>query len=142
MDDHHLITGGCHCGNIRYRFTTTIAPDDLPLRACGCSFCSKQGAVYGSDPAGELEVETRDPDAVTRYRFATGVVDFILCRQCGVMPYALSLIEGRTYAVVNLNTADREFPADRVKRVDLSGESPEEGAARRKRAWIGTARFR
>lgn len=44
--------GQCHCGNLQLRFESAIAPENLPLRACQCSFCRAHGALTVSDPAG------------------------------------------------------------------------------------------
>jgi hypothetical protein len=31
--------GGCHCSNLVLHLRRSQAPEDTPLRACGCSFC-------------------------------------------------------------------------------------------------------
>ena len=31
--------GGCHCGNLRLTLRLTQTPDQVRLRACGCSVC-------------------------------------------------------------------------------------------------------
>lgn len=126
--------GGCHCGNIRYRLRTRRVLDELPLRACGCSFCRKHGARYTSDPEGALVVATAASDS--RYRFSTGVVDFLVCPKCGVMALAMTRIGERNYAVVNANTLDNA-PTGMATAMDFSGETADEAVERRKRNWIG-----
>ncbi len=74
---------------------------------------------------------------VQRYRFGTKTADFVFCRKCGVMPFVLSKIEGKTFAGVNINTSDKEYNTNHIKRVSFSGESIEERMERRKRSWIG-----
>ena len=45
-----LLAGGCHCGKLKVEFETGIDPADFSPRACDCSFCTKHGAAYISDP--------------------------------------------------------------------------------------------
>jgi len=135
------LAGGCHCGNIRYRLETRKNPAELPLRSCRCSFCRRIGARYTADPAGALRIEIADPAAVSRYRFASGVVDFLVCRRCGGMPAALTGIDGRTFGIVNANTLDTPVEGD-APVVDFSAETPEEGLERRRRNWIGRVSIR
>lgn len=135
------LSGGCHCGNIRYRLSTQRERGQLPLRSCRCSFCRRIGARYTADPAGALRIEIADPAAVSRYRFASGVVDFLVCRRCGGMPAALTGIDGRTFGIVNANTLDTPVEGD-APVVDFSAETPEEGLERRRRNWIGRVSIR
>ena len=107
------------------------------MRACGCSFCSKHGGVWTSHPAGVLKVNFAQPARVSRYAFGTGTAQFQVCAQCGVVPLATSRIDGRLYAVVNVNTFEgidrgllRRAPAD------FSGEGSDSRLARRQRNWI------
>ncbi len=130
------LAGGCHCGNIRYRLQTGRSPAELPLRGCRCSFCRRIGARYTADPAGALRIEIADPAAVSRYHFASGVVDFLVCRRCGGMPAALTGIDGRTFGIVNANTLQTPLEGD-APVVDFSAETPEAGRERRRRTWIG-----
>ena len=138
MNQRHL--GGCHCGNIRYVLHSALALRQLPLRACQCSFCRKQGAVYSSDPNGKLEVRVVAPETTMRYRFASQEVGFLVCTCCGVMPLATTVINGKEYGIINANTLDDRLDAS-VTAVDHEVESPEEGEARRQRNWIGKVVF-
>ena len=98
--------GGCHCGNLRWTLTSTLAPAELPARACQCSFCTRHGALSTSDPKGRLRFEVDDPALLLRYRFATGTADFLICRRCGVYVGALMAEGGAWYAIANLNTIE------------------------------------
>ena len=57
MNEH---TGGCHCGNIRLRFSTELDPSQIEVRACQCSFCVKHGSRAVADPDGRLTVSVGD----------------------------------------------------------------------------------
>ncbi len=136
------IEGGCHCGNIRFTFHWPGGPGPIPVRACGCAFCTKHGGVWTSHPEGRLGVRVRDAGSLGRYRFGTATADFHVCATCGVVPLVSSEIDGRAYAVVNVNCFENVDAAelDRAP-ADFEGESTEHRLARRKRNWIGEVAF-
>ena len=137
-----LIHGRCHCGNLSLRLHWTPEPTEIPARACGCSFCRQHGGVWTSCPTGALEVEVRDPALHSRYAFGTGTADFHVCARCGAVPVVTSTIDGRTYAVVNVNTLEGVDPALlRHAPVSFEGEGVGDRLARRKRGWIGNVTF-
>lgn len=132
------LEGGCHCGNIRWRFTSVLAPAELPVRRCTCRFCTKHGALYSSDPNGRLEIEIRRAADVGIYQFATRTAEPHICRRCGVLPLTLARIDGRLYGVVNLATAEGfAVPAERIQEVHFEHETAAQRSARRARNWIG-----
>ena len=131
------IEGRCHCGNIRFALHLPASGSRIPVRACGCTFCRKHGGVYTSDPKGRLEVRVADEGRVTNYRFGTGTADFHVCSTCGVVPVVTSTIEGRRYAVVNVNCFEGVGPAELDRsESDFEGEATETRLARRQRNWI------
>ena len=136
------IAGRCHCGNIAY---TLHWPDDaatIPARACGCAFCRKHGNVWTAHPGAALLVTVGDASRVSRYAFETKTADFHVCAICGVVPLATSTIDGRIYAVVNVNTFEDADPARLVHAsVNFDGESEAARLARRSRNWIGDVAF-
>jgi hypothetical protein len=128
--------GRCHCGNLEVTFDTAVAPEALPVRECGCTFCRRHGATVATDPAGRLEVRAQDAAEVSRYRFAMRTADFLICRRCGVFVAAVCDLEGATYATLNLNVLEQRArftsaPAP----VSYDREPAEERLARRRRAW-------
>ncbi|MEM7223113.1 MAG: hypothetical protein AAF495_09060 [Pseudomonadota bacterium] len=140
--DGRPITGGCYCGAIRFDFVWPGGSGLIPVRACGCGFCRKHGGVYTSHPEGRLSVEIADPDKVKRYRFGTKTADFHICRECGVVPVITGEIDGRTHAVVNVNTFEDVDPAELDRSpADFEGETTESRLARRQRTWIGQVTF-
>ena len=137
------IQGKCHCGNIHYQFTRPDfdpnSNDTLPVRSCTCSFCIKHGGVYTSHPEGALAAQVDDESLVQRYEFGTGTAQFYICQQCGVFPFVTSAIEGKSYAVVNVNTFENVDRAALVPAIaDFDGESVEDRLGRRKRTWISS----
>jgi hypothetical protein len=132
-----LIRGRCHCGNIAFSLTWEPDPAGIPVRACTCSFCTKHGGVWTSNPGSTLELTVRDPSLVSKYTFATGTAEFHICTRCGVVPVVTSLIDERLYAVVSVNAFEGVDPS-LLRRASASfdGEGTESRLARRKRNWI------
>ena len=132
-----LIVGKCHCGNISFSLTWEPEPVYIPARACTCSFCRKHGGVWTSNPRGALRILERDPAIVSRYAFGTKNASFHTCAQCGIVPVVTSLIDGKLYAVANVNTFEGVDPLlIRRESTDFDGESEEARLARWKRNWI------
>ena len=136
------IEGGCHCGGIRYALEWPGEAKEIRARACGCSFCVKHGGVWTSHPAAQLAAEVRDAAIVSRYRFGTRTAEFHVCARCGAVPFVTSEVDGRLYAVVNVNTFESIDPSS-VPRAPASfdGEGTGDRLERRKRNWIASVRY-
>ncbi len=131
------ILGKCHCGNIEYEFLWPESGNDIPVRACSCTFCRKHNGVYTSHPQGQLKARVSDQSRVNKYAFGTKTAEFYICANCGVVPFVTSKIQGKTYAVVNVNTFENVKPEDLVSSVtDFDGESIDGRLQRRARNWI------
>ena len=137
-----LIQGKCHCGNISFSLTWEPDPAEIPARACTCSFCTKHGGLWTSNPIGALEVVVKDPSLVSKYAFGTQTAEFHTCARCGIVPVVTSRIDDHLYAVVSVNALEgvnqsllRRAPAS------FDGEGNETRLARRKRNWIANVRF-
>ena len=136
------IAGRCHCGNIAYSLDWPAEAASIPARACGCAFCRKHGNVWTAHAGAALVVTIGDASRVSRYAFETKTADFHVCAICGVVPLVTSTIDGRTYAVVNVNTFEGVDPARLAHAsVSFDGESETARLARRSRNWIGDVRF-
>lgn len=138
-----LIRGKCHCGNISFSLLWEPEPAEIPARACTCSFCTKHGGVWTSNPDGALEIAVKEPALVSKYLFGTATAEFHICSICGVAPVVTSRIEGRLYAVVSVNAFEGVDQA-LLRRAPASFEGEETGSrlARRKRSWIARVEFR
>ena len=99
------LRASCHCGDLEVslRLSEGREPGALPVRACQCGYCRPRRARWTSDPGGAVELRARDPAAVSRYRFGTRTADFLVCSSCGALAAAVCEIEGRRYAVVNVD---------------------------------------
>ena len=137
-----MITGRCHCGNISFSLDWSPEPAEIPARACGCTFCTKHGGVWTSNPGGSLAVAVRERSAVSIYAFGTRTAEFHVCARCGIVPVVTSTIDGRVYAVVSVNAFEGIEPS-RLRRSPASfdGEGTDSRLERRKRSWIPEVRF-
>jgi hypothetical protein len=74
--------GGCHCGAVRFRVEVEahVALD------CNCSICRMKGNVHLIVPRAQFTL-LKGEDALTTYRFNTGVARHTFCRVCGIHPF-------------------------------------------------------
>ncbi len=100
MTRYHYI-GGCHCQNITCTLSTHFVLTDVSPRACDCDFCQLHGAMYISDPAGELQLRIKDPQRINAYRHGDQLAEFLLCSICGVLTCVGYTHDGHRYATVN-----------------------------------------
>ena len=137
-----LIRGGCHCGNLSFVLNWQPEPTEIPARACSCSFCSRHGGVWTSNPAASLQVQVKKPSSVSKYAFGTGTAEFHICSRCGVVPVVTSKIDARLYAVVSINAFENVDPS-LLRRAPVSFDEETETVrlARRKRNWIADVRY-
>ena len=132
-----IIKGACHCGNIDYELGWPADAPTIPVRACDCGFCRKHGAEWTSDRGATLRVGARDAATVTQYRFGTKTADFHLCSRCGVVPFVSCNLDGRTYAVVNVNTFDDPASLSMSRSsTSFGAEETADRLERRRRNWI------
>ena len=129
--------GGCHCGNMTYRLEWPGDEGPRAARSCTCSFCTKHNNNYISHPDAVLDLTIANPEKLSRYRFATGTAQFLVCLECGVIPVVLGHQEGKLQGAVNANTLeDFELP-EAPTPVTFDGESLDQRLRRRKKYWIG-----
>ena len=128
--------GGCHCGNLRVKLRLTQPPEDVRLRACGCSFCRAHNTRTTSDPNGSVDIHAGDWSLVERYRFGTGTAEFVICRRCGVYIGAIGETATGMRAVINTNCLeDRAAFTQQANAVDHDGEATGDRLARRTANW-------
>jgi hypothetical protein len=134
--------GSCHCGNVRFELAWEPEPAEIRARACDCTFCTKHGGLWTSNPEASLRIAVADPSRVSKYSFGTHTATFHICARCGVVPVVTSDIDGRTYAVVSVNALEGIDPA-RIKRASVSFDGEDAGSRldRRKRGWIPDVEF-
>ncbi|MDP3675775.1 MAG: GFA family protein [Novosphingobium sp.] len=77
------VTGGCHCGAVR--FIAEVEPQ-VELLECNCSLCRHSAYLHLIVPHQRFELLS-GADALTSYRFGTGVAEHLFCRTCGVKSF-------------------------------------------------------
>ena len=73
------MTGGCHCGAVRFSVTLGI---ENPRR-CNCSLCRMRGAVVVTARYGDLSI-TAGERVIKLYRFNTMKAEHWFCAKCGI----------------------------------------------------------
>jgi hypothetical protein len=135
-----LHRGRCHCGNIELDFETVVAPQEMEIRACQCSFCRKHGSRAAADPAGRLTIRVRDETAMARYRFGLETAEYLVCRACGVYVAAITIGENEMCGIVIVNALDESKLFTRAPvAVDFDAEGREARLARRRARWTPVA---
>jgi len=136
------IIGKCHCGNIGFELQWDGDPHAIPARACACSFCTKHGGVWTSNPTSRLTATICKTSLLSKYAFGTRTATFHVCSRCGAVPIVTSEIEDHLYAVVNVNAFENVDPSW-LERVNASFEAEDlkSRLARRQRNWIADVRI-
>ena len=78
------ISGGCHCGAVR--FTATLPDAPVPALDCNCSICAMTGFLHVMVPHEDFELVT-GRDVLASYKFGAGVADHLFCSRCGVKSF-------------------------------------------------------
>lgn len=130
-----ILRGSCHCGQVEVVFETAMSVADLPLRACGCSFCRRHGTKAVADPKGSLTISA-PPNGLNRYRFGLRTADYLICRTCGAYVAAVISGNGEKRATLNVTaTAFSELAERHAEPVDYDLENVEGRRARRLASW-------
>jgi hypothetical protein len=77
------ISGGCHCGAIRFEADAASEPEVLD---CNCSICSKTGFLHLIVSHADFHLLSGQDDLMS-YRFGTGAAEHMFCRHCGIKSY-------------------------------------------------------
>ena len=128
--------GSCHCGAIQVAYTTDKQPQEMRPGRCSCSFCRRHGARTMGDPAGSVEFRAA-PGSLSRYRFALGITDYLVCRRCGAYVGAVMADEAGLLATLNVNSLDIRNSFDQVPPLHIyDGEDEARRRARRRKFWM------
>jgi hypothetical protein len=75
--------GGCHCGAVRF---AVECPDAVEVEDCNCSICAKTGFLHLIVPLARFRL-LKGAEALTTYRFNSGVAQHMFCATCGIKPF-------------------------------------------------------
>ena len=77
------ISGGCHCGAVRFE---AEVPVRVELLDCNCSICSKTGFLHLIVPHADFRLLS-DRGALASYRFGSGAAEHLFCTTCGIKSF-------------------------------------------------------
>jgi len=117
------VSGGCHCGAVR--FSASMPDPPVPALACNCSICSMTGFLHVMVSHDRFELLT-GRDSLTSYRFGSGAADHLFCSNCGVKSFYQPRSHPDAWSV-NVNCLD-EAPELSVEQFD--GRNWEQAKAR------------
>ena len=96
------ISGGCHCGAIRFE---AEVPAEVELLDCNCSICAATGFRHLMVPHDRFRL-LAGANNLTSYRFGTGAANHLFCSICGIKSFYQPRSHPDAWSV-NLNTLDR-----------------------------------
>jgi len=76
-------TGGCHCGAVAFEVD---APAKIVAFDCNCSICRTSGFLHLIVPRSRFRL-LQGSDALSEYKFNTGVARHLFCSRCGVKSF-------------------------------------------------------
>ena len=103
-----MITGSCHCGQVRWTFNGR--PDSAT--ACNCTVCRRYGVLWAYDYDGEA-ITVIGPTRT--YLTGDKSIGFHFCDTCACVAYWRALTpgkDGRRRIAVNLRLAEPQDVAD------------------------------
>ncbi len=108
QEDKTVRSGQCHCGAVR--FEATLSDGFATIRRCNCSFCRMRGAIAVSAETGGVRI-LEGEDALTSYRFNTGIAQHFFCSRCGIYTHHQRRSNPNQYGV-NVACFDGVSPFD------------------------------
>jgi hypothetical protein len=99
------VSGGCHCGAVRFRAELPDPP--VPALDCNCSVCSMTGFLHIMVPHEDFELVT-GRRAMTSYRFGSGAAEHLFCSTCGVKSFYQPRSHPEAWSV-NANCLDQQL---------------------------------
>jgi hypothetical protein len=88
------------------------------------------------DPTGSVEFRAA-AGRLSRYRFALGITDYLVCRTCGAYVGAVMEDEGRLIATLNVNALDIRDSFDPAPPLNVyDGEDEARRRSRRRKFWM------
>jgi hypothetical protein len=102
MAEIKTLTGGCHCGKVRYE----VKADISAVTACNCSICSRAGWLLAAVP-GEQFTLLSGADDLSDYQFAKNRIHHLFCRSCGIRSFSRGATpDGKEMYAVNVRCLD------------------------------------
>jgi hypothetical protein len=77
------ISGGCHCGAVRFGAQSPPRPEVLD---CNCSICAATGHLHLFVPHADFVLEN-GADTLSVYRFGSEQAEHFFCSTCGIKSF-------------------------------------------------------
>lgn len=132
----YILTGSCHCGNIKLELKTPNPPEALWLRKCPCSFCHKQGNINLADPKGILTLKIDKKEDTFYYQMGHKTSERLFCKVCGVYIGGFMNHEGKSLCVINANILNPNEAFSPPTEINVSNQNPEERIQGRMSRWM------
>ncbi len=102
MSEPLLLTGGCHCGRVRFEVKASL---DRVI-SCNCSICTKAGWLAAFAPAGNFTLLSGESD-LAEYQFNKMRAHHKFCTHCGIKPFSHGKgPDGSDMVVINVRCID------------------------------------
>jgi hypothetical protein len=95
------ISGGCHCGEVRFE---AEIPEAVEVLECNCSICAMTGFRHLIVPHSDFQLLSGE-GLLSSYRFGTGAAEHLFCSNCGIKSFYQPRSHPRAWSV-NLNSLD------------------------------------
>jgi hypothetical protein len=100
-DEKTGISGGCHCGAVRFE---ALAARKAEILDCNCSICAMAGFRHLIIPHEDFRLVS-GPETLTSYRFGTGAAEHLFCSRCGIKSFYQPRSHPQAWSV-NFNALD------------------------------------
>lgn len=77
------VSGGCHCGAVRFSAEVETA---VELLDCNCSICARSGLLHLIVPHADFALES-GARQLQSYRFGSGAAEHLFCKTCGIKSF-------------------------------------------------------
>jgi len=123
IDQNTEITGGCHCGAVRFEAMAEAQPE---LLDCNCSICARAGFLH-LIVRHENFILLSGEDQLSSYKFGSGQADHRFCSVCGVKSFYQPRSHPDCWSV-NFNCLDGEHGLEPIVE-KFDGQNWEEAKA-------------
>jgi hypothetical protein len=118
MAEDKTLTGGCHCGSVRFECTTDLAM----VTACNCSICTKRGLHFTFIAPERFQLRAGG-DNLSEYLFNKHAIHHQSCNDCGVEVFARgSKADGTAVVALNVSCIDG-VELSKLKMTPVDGKS-------------------
>jgi hypothetical protein len=118
MTEEKIYSGGCHCGQVRFDLTASIAK----AYECNCSLCAKRGILWDFIDAERFTLKSGE-SALKDYLFNKKTIHHLFCTTCGVASFSRGARpDGAPVVAINLRCLD-DIDLSALERVPVDGKS-------------------